>query len=134
MAARRRSAGKVARQSARARSGPRSGADRPRARARSGPRASRWQKACRAAPARRTLGWQCWKGDPEGRWVLRQRTAPDKYAVEAIGRADDRDPADGTDVCGMFQISHDLNPFWFGQKLGGSRTTLQEPFFLDNAL
>jgi len=53
------------------------------------------------------LGWQCWKGDPEGRWILRRYVglgksknskAVAKYRTETLGRADDSKAADGIRV------------------------------------
>jgi integrase len=48
-------------------------------------------------PGRAHLGFQHWKNDQQGRWVLR-RCIGGKYAVETIGIADDRNPADGVHV------------------------------------
>jgi integrase len=42
------------------------------------------------------LGYQCWKGDPQGRWLVRSYIGNGRYRVEALGRADDGDTeADG---------------------------------------
>jgi integrase len=40
------------------------------------------------------LGYQCWKGDPEGRWILRRYVGGNKYRIETLGRADDAAAAD----------------------------------------
>jgi integrase len=53
------------------------------------------------------LGWQCWKGDKEGRWVLRKYLGRNrgrngkfaaKYQTETLGLADDAEAADGERV------------------------------------
>jgi hypothetical protein len=54
-----------------------------------------WQSL---VPGRVHLGYQIWKGDKDGRWILRRNVGNDKYRSETLGRADDRDPADGVHV------------------------------------
>jgi integrase len=44
------------------------------------------------------LGYQCKKGEPAGRWLLRQYIGNGRYHVEALGRADDAANADGVTV------------------------------------
>jgi integrase len=44
------------------------------------------------------LGYQCWKGDKEGRWVLRRYIGNDTYRTETLGRADDLAEADGQNI------------------------------------
>src|SRR5579872_4731079 len=63
-------------------------------------------------PGRAALGYQRWKGDPEGRWVLRRYIGPRttkkgkrsaKYLVMALGRADDAVDANNADVLSFEQ-------------------------------
>jgi integrase len=54
-----------------------------------------WQSL---VPGRAHLGYQVWKNHPDGRWVLRRYIGNDTYRSETLGRADDRDPADGVNV------------------------------------
>ena len=49
-------------------------------------------------PSRVHLGYQCWKGDKEGRWVLRRYIGNNKYRRVTLGRADDAAAADGEHV------------------------------------
>ena len=49
-------------------------------------------------PGRAHLGYQKWKGDREGRWILRRFIGGNKYRVIPLGRADDADKADGQTV------------------------------------
>ena len=42
-----------------------------------------------------TIGWQRWKGERDGRWLLRRRVGPNRYSVIPLGRADDARAADG---------------------------------------
>jgi integrase len=58
------------------------------------------------------LGYQCWKGDEDGRWVLRRYIGSHKnpngkivakYRSETLGRADDVRKADGVDVLSFEQ-------------------------------
>jgi integrase len=50
------------------------------------------------------LGWQCWKGDEQGRWLLRTYVGNRRYRVEALGRADDGvAEADGVRVLSFTQ-------------------------------
>jgi integrase len=44
------------------------------------------------------LGYQRHKGEPAGRWLLRQYLGTGRYHVESLGRADDADAADGVTV------------------------------------
>ena len=44
------------------------------------------------------LGYQRWKGDAEGRWVLRRYIGNNKYRLATLGRADDNARADGARV------------------------------------
>ena len=44
------------------------------------------------------MGYQCHKGEPAGRWLLRQYLGNGRYHVEALGRADDAAKADGVTV------------------------------------
>src|SRR5262245_26087109 len=53
-------------------------------------------------PGRIHLGYQCWKGDKDGRWVLR-RYLGGKYSSETLGRADDAEPADGEHILSFTQ-------------------------------
>jgi integrase len=55
-------------------------------------------------PGKVHLGWQCWKGDPQGRWVLRRYIGSHvnangkrigQYRTTTLGRADDNAAADG---------------------------------------
>jgi integrase len=41
------------------------------------------------------LGYQRWRGDDEGRWVLRRYVGNGRYRVESLGRADDAASANG---------------------------------------
>ena len=50
------------------------------------------------ATGRVALGYQRWKGDQDGRWVLRRHIGNSKYRFETLGRADDAEPADGVYV------------------------------------
>jgi hypothetical protein len=45
-----------------------------------------------------TLGWQRWKGDRDGRWLLRRHVGPNRYTIMALGRADDAAAADGVGI------------------------------------
>jgi integrase len=65
-----------------------------RARLKSG-RQSHWKAL---VEGRIHLGYQRWKGDAEGRWVLRRYIGNNKYRSETLGRADDDAPADGARV------------------------------------
>ena len=49
-------------------------------------------------PGRVHLGYQCWKGDQEGRWILRRYIGNNKYRSVTLGRADDAAAADGEHV------------------------------------
>ena len=49
-------------------------------------------------PSRVHLGYQCWKGDQEGRWILRRYIGNNKYRSVTLGRADDAAAADGEHV------------------------------------
>jgi integrase len=49
-------------------------------------------------PGRVALGYQVWKAARDGRWILRRYIGDDKYRSETLGRADDRDPADGVHI------------------------------------
>jgi integrase len=40
-------------------------------------------------PGRLHLGYQCWKGDQEGRWLLRRYIGNSKYRTVTLGQADD---------------------------------------------
>jgi integrase len=44
------------------------------------------------------LGYQRWRGDDDGRWVLRRYVGNGKYRVEPLGRADDATRANGERV------------------------------------
>jgi integrase len=44
------------------------------------------------------LGYQCKKGEPAGRWLLRQYIGQGRYHVEPLGRADDAADGDGITV------------------------------------
>ena len=50
-----------------------------------------------------TMGWQRWKGDREGRWLLRRRVGPNRYSVTTLGVADDARAADGDAVLSFEQ-------------------------------
>jgi integrase len=54
-----------------------------------------WQSI---VPGRVALGYQIWKADRDGRWILRRYIGNDKYRSETLGRADDRDPANGVNI------------------------------------
>jgi integrase len=49
------------------------------------------------------LGYQCWKGDKEGRWVLRRYIGNDKYRSTTLGCADDAANADGEHILSFAQ-------------------------------
>jgi integrase len=50
------------------------------------------------------LGWQCWKGDEQGRWLLRSYVGNRRYRVEGLGHADDGTAeADGVRVLSFAQ-------------------------------
>ena len=51
------------------------------------------------------LGWQCWKGAPQGRWLLRRYVGKRKYRVETLGLADDASAADGERILSFKQAS-----------------------------
>jgi hypothetical protein len=53
-------------------------------------------------PGRVHLGYQCWKGDQEGRWILRRYIGNNKYRNVTLGRADDAAAADGEHIL-MFE-------------------------------
>jgi integrase len=53
------------------------------------------------------LGYQRWRGDDEGRWLLR-RYIGGKYRSETIGRADDVSPADGRQVLSCAQAEAEV--------------------------
>jgi integrase len=53
-----------------------------------------WQSI---SAGRAHLGYQIWPDDQAGRWILR-RNIGGEYHSETIGRADDRDPADGVSI------------------------------------
>jgi hypothetical protein len=59
-----------------------------------------WQSL---VPGRVHLGYQCWKGDKEGRWVLRRYIGNDKYRSTTLGRADDAANADGEHILSFAQ-------------------------------
>ena len=59
-----------------------------------------WQSL---VPGRVHLGYQCWKGDKEGRWVLRRYIGNDKYRSTTLGRADDAAIADGEHILSFAQ-------------------------------
>ena len=63
-------------------------------------------------PGKAHLGYQCWKGDREGRWLLRRYIGSHttsngkrgaKYLTMTLGRADDAGNADGTEVLSFKQ-------------------------------
>jgi integrase len=63
-------------------------------------------------PGRVHLGWQCWKGDKEGRWILRRyigsaykdgKISYSRYRATTIGKADDYAPADGERILSFEQ-------------------------------
>jgi integrase len=58
------------------------------------------------------LGYR--KGAAGGKWVMRRYLGDEKYAVETIGKADDRENADGVDI------------LTFHQAQGAARTRLKE--------
>jgi integrase len=70
-----------------------------RARLKSG-RQPHWRNV---VPGKVHLGYQRWKGDREGRWVLRRLVGPDKYSVMGLGRADDAAAANGDTVLSFEQ-------------------------------
>jgi integrase len=49
------------------------------------------------------LGYQCKKGEPVGRWLLRQYLGNGRYHVEPLGRADDASKADSVTVLSYVQ-------------------------------
>jgi integrase len=58
------------------------------------------------------LGWQCWKGEREGRWILRRFVGSkikdgkhlySRYRAITLGRADDAMPADGERILSFEQ-------------------------------
>ena len=49
------------------------------------------------------LGYQRWRGDHDGRWVLRRYIGNDTYRSETLGRADDREQADGVHILSFEQ-------------------------------
>ena len=57
-------------------------------------------------PSRVHLGYQCWKGDQEGRWVLRRYIGNNKYRSVTLGRADDAAAADGEHVLTFAQAAN----------------------------
>ena len=63
-------------------------------------RQAHWQSL---VPGRVHLGYQCWKGDKEGRWVLRRYIGNDKYRSTTLGRADDAANADGEHILSFAQ-------------------------------
>ena len=46
-------------------------------------------------PGKVHLGYQIWKGDADGRWIMRRWIGNKKYRALTIGRADDAHRADG---------------------------------------
>lgn len=70
-------------------------------------------------PGKVHLGWQCWKGDPKGgRWILRRYVGLTKskkgkdvaqYRTETLGRADDKEIADGKRVLTYLQAKAAAN-------------------------
>ena len=44
------------------------------------------------------LGYQRWKGEADGRWVLRRYIGNNKYRTATLGRADDNAPANGGSI------------------------------------
>ncbi len=48
-------------------------------------------------PGRVALGYQKWRGEA-GRWVMRRWIADNKYRITTLGRADDKEEADGVAV------------------------------------
>jgi integrase len=58
-------------------------------------RQAHWQAVIEG---RMHLGYQVRKGEPVGRWLLRRYVGNGRYSVQALGRADDADKADGVTV------------------------------------
>jgi integrase len=56
-------------------------------------------------PGKVHLGYQCWKGDKEGRWVLRRYIGNNKYRSSTLGRADDAADANGVNVLDFDQAA-----------------------------
>ena len=54
-----------------------------------------WQSL---VPGKVHLGYQMWKGDRNGRWLLRRYIGDNTYRSETLGAADDRDEADGVHI------------------------------------
>ena len=63
----------------------------------------------------RHLGYQRAKGAAEGRWLLRRYVGPNKYAVTALGRADDKATANGQSILS------------FDQAMAKARAMVDEP-------
>jgi integrase len=60
-------------------------------------------------PGRVHLGYQIWKGDAEGRWIMRRYIGGgNKYSATTIGRADDDKRADGQYVLSFEQADAKL--------------------------
>ena len=65
-------------------------------------------------PGKVHLGWQCWKGDTQGRWVLRRYIGRHlnkagkwaaRYRSLTLGKADDATAADGRAVLSFEQAA-----------------------------
>jgi integrase len=63
-----------------------------------------WQDIV-TGPNRAHLGYQRFKGDAQGRWILRRFLGDDKYRIVALGKADDAALANGSTILNFEQAT-----------------------------